>query len=213
MHSPRNRYSYHCQLAWDENCPSCGGEPPTCCNGGLQCQDRYFCADGAEGCECEFGSTIIVDTTGQGFHLTPADEGVMFDISGDGRPIKMAWTAADSGDAFLALDRNHNGKIDSGKELFGNFTAQPKSDDPNGFRALAEFDKPENDGNGMESLTSVTRCLRTCSCGSTRIMTASPSRMSCIRFRSRACSRSPFTTATISTFLISMITGSTTRQP
>jgi hypothetical protein len=89
-----------------------------------------------------------VDTTGQGFHLTPADEGVMFDISGDGRPIKMAWTAADSGDAFLALDRNHNGKIDSGKELFGNFIAQPKSDDPNGFRALAEYDKPENGGNG-----------------------------------------------------------------
>jgi hypothetical protein len=95
-----------------------------------------------------YASPIIVDTTGKGFHLTPADARVVFDIVGDGHPIKMAWTAADSGNAFLALDRNHDGRIDSGKELFGNVTSQPKSDEPNGYLALAEFDRPQNGGNG-----------------------------------------------------------------
>jgi hypothetical protein len=103
---------------------------------------------------CDQGpSPILVDTNGRGFHLTSASDGVVFDIWADGHPIKLAWTVGDSGNAFLALDRNHNGKIDSGKELFGNVTEQPPCPDGatsclNGYRALAEFDRPENGGNG-----------------------------------------------------------------
>lgn len=124
---------------------------PTC--GGGCCSNEDICTN--EGLSCNFGSCgcngsspIIVDTTGQGFHLTSAQDGVVFDILADGRPIQIAWTAAASGNAFLALDRHHNGIIDSGAELFGNVADQPKSGHPNGFLALAGFDKPENGGNG-----------------------------------------------------------------
>ncbi len=94
------------------------------------------------------GSPIIIDTEGEGFHLTSAADGVKFDIRGDGLPVQMAWTERGSHNAFLALDRNGDGKISSGKDLFGNFTSQPPSDHPNGFLALKEFDNPENGGNG-----------------------------------------------------------------
>jgi hypothetical protein len=93
-------------------------------------------------------SPLVVDTTGGDFKMTSAEDGVVFDILGNGKPMQISWTAPDSGVAFLALDRNGNGVIDNGKELFGSATSQPVSPALNGFAALAEFDKPENGGNG-----------------------------------------------------------------
>lgn len=92
-------------------------------------------------------SPVLIDVDGSGFHLTTASDGVWFDFYGRGKKIHVSWTVVDSTNAWLVLDRDDNGTIDNAKEMFGNLTAQPHSDDPNGFLALAEYDKPANGGN------------------------------------------------------------------
>ncbi len=58
-----------------------------------------------------------------------------FDIDADGRSEQIAFVRPGSG--FLVLDRNMDGKINDGRELFGAMTG-------NGFTELAEFDADGN---------------------------------------------------------------------
>lgn len=65
-----------------------------------------------------------------------SDQKFLFDINGDGKEEEISKLGAGSG--FLALDKNGDGKINNGNELFGT-----KSGD--GFKDLSAYDK---DGNG-----------------------------------------------------------------
>ncbi|GEO37441.1 hypothetical protein SAE02_15890 [Skermanella aerolata] len=81
---------------------------------------------------------LVFDLDGNGVNLSSVENGVYFDMDADGTRDKTAWVSG--GDALLALDRNGNGRIDDGSELFGE-----QNGARDGFAELARFDQ---DGSG-----------------------------------------------------------------
>lgn len=82
---------------------------------------------------------IILDLDGNGLETVGLAANVYFDHDGDGVLTKTGW--AGKNDALLVWDRNANGSIDTGAELFGDFTVLPNGTlAPNGFAALAALD-------------------------------------------------------------------------
>jgi ribosome maturation factor RimP len=63
---------------------------------------------------------LVLDLNGDGVHTTTLTKGVAFDNQGTGQLLKTAWT--DGKDGLLVLDLNHDGFINSGRELFGSNT-------------------------------------------------------------------------------------------
>ncbi|TPM43015.1 type I secretion C-terminal target domain-containing protein, partial [Mesorhizobium sp. B2-3-2] len=59
---------------------------------------------------------IILDLNHDGFAFSDVSHGVQFDINADGHKDQVAWNT--SNDGMLAVDLNHDGKIDDGTELF-----------------------------------------------------------------------------------------------
>ncbi len=76
---------------------------------------------------------LVINTDGKGVQLS--DEKINFDLTGDGNDESIS--KLQSGSAFLALDRNKDGAINNGTELFG-----PSSG--NGYDELRELDSDQN---------------------------------------------------------------------
>lgn len=77
---------------------------------------------------------LVINFSGKSAELT--DERMTFDLNADGVAERIPGLA--SGSAYLVLDRNHNGRVDDGSELFGTASGD-------GFADLAKLD---SDGNG-----------------------------------------------------------------
>jgi len=83
--------------------------------------------------EGEAKDPIVLDLDSDGIELTDATQGALFDLDADGQAEQTA--TATGGDGLLALDRNGNGTIDDGRELFGD-----QNGAASGFEELAKFD-------------------------------------------------------------------------
>jgi VCBS repeat-containing protein len=77
-------------------------------------------------------SPLVLDLNGDGIRTVAlADTHGTFDLMNTGIPVRSGWIS--SGDAFLAVDNNRNGRIDSRDELFGGDLGE-------GFAKLSTYD-------------------------------------------------------------------------
>ncbi|CTP88351.1 calcium-binding protein [Xanthomonas graminis] len=92
---------------------------------------------------------LTLDLDGDGIETVSASNGVLFDHDGDGVKSGSGWVAADDG--LLVMDRNGNGTIDGGGELFGADTILADGRKAgSGFEALRDLDE---NGDGIFSKT------------------------------------------------------------
>jgi len=87
---------------------------------------------------------IFVDLNGDGIKTTNTENGKHFDHGVDGFAEKSAWV--DENDGVLAIDKNNDGVINNGSEIFGdNYIKADRNIAASGFDALKDLDS-NNDG-------------------------------------------------------------------
>ncbi|OOF55208.1 hypothetical protein BKK56_07150 [Rodentibacter genomosp. 2] len=79
---------------------------------------------------------MIIDLDHNGIQTLSDSRGVTFDFRGDGNKIQTGWVAPNDG--LLVWDKNNDGIINSGEELFGENPKDPSIND--GFEALSLLD-------------------------------------------------------------------------
>ena len=105
--------------------------PPPDAESNIYDDDWVFDGDG-DIFEDPFISPLIIDMDNDGVELTAlSDSQTHFDLDGNGFAQRTGWVTGD--DAFLAFDRNGDGKINDIHELFGNATID-------GFTELSQLD-------------------------------------------------------------------------
>ena len=129
----------------DPEATSCPPEEPNCssctfsANGPGDCSENggYYIHECA--CCVDPWSPILI-ALDDPLELSSDVEGVVFDLASNGTPRRIPWPTH-PGVAWLVLDRNANGVIDNGREMFGNFTLLASGTRAkNGYLSLAEFD-------------------------------------------------------------------------
>ena len=82
---------------------------------------------------------LVSDLDGDGIETISALRKTLFNHNNDHIKTASGWVSSDDG--FLVLDRNHNGTIDDGSELFGDNTpTEAGGTAAHGFAALSEID-------------------------------------------------------------------------
>lgn len=122
---------------------------------------------------------LVLDLAGNGFSTSGLSRPVRFDLDADGRIDSISAPTGD--DALLALDRNGNGRIDDGRELFGD-----QHGAANGFAELARFDD-NGDGriDAADAVFDKLRLLRFDAQGRQQLQTLGEAGVSAIDLRAR----------------------------
>jgi hypothetical protein len=106
-------------------------------------------------------SPLVLDLDGDGLQLST--ERVRFDLRATGQPQRVTWVGPREG--FWAMDLNGDGRVTSGRELFGNHSDCHAEKCADGATALAIYDNPVMGAMPMAASTAPTGSSTPCGSG------------------------------------------------